>query len=101
MAPGVYVIGHRVALHAFEISRKCVYVGESNNLQRRLSEHLPDNEKNPELRDYIASNYDTAICWFARVDGDKTKAVQDELISRLRPCFNTVGNPPANHEENT
>lgn len=98
---GVYVIGHRDTFHDFEISRTCVYVGETKDLQRRLNEHLPANEKNPRLRKYIAANYDDAICWYARIAAAKTKTVQDELIIRLRPRFNTVGNQLAGHEEQT
>ena len=100
-AAGVYVIGRRHTLHDFEISRTYVYVGETKDLQRRLNEHLPANEKNPGLREYIGNNYDDAICWFARVDAVETKAIQDELILRLRPRFNTAGNQPAQHEGHT
>ena len=98
-AAGVYAIGHSDTLHNLEISRRYVYVGETRNLQRRLDEHLPANEKNPGLREYIGVNYDDAICWFARVDA--AKAIQDDLILRLRPRFNIAGNPPANSEKQT
>ena len=100
-AAGVYVIGHSDTLHDLEISRTYVYVGETKNLQRRLNEHLPANEQNPALREYIGDNYDGAICWFARVHAEETKDVQDELILRLRPRFNIAGNQPANQEEQT
>ena len=99
-AAGVYVIGHRDTLHDFEISRTCVYVGETKDLQRRLNEHLPGNETNPGLRQYIGDNYDDTICWFTCVEAIETKAVQDDLIRRLRPRFNTIGNQPVN-EDNT
>ncbi len=98
---GVYAIGHSDTLHDLEISRTYVYVGETTNLQRRLNEHLPANEKNPGLREYIGSNYDDAICWYTRAAAAETKAIQDELILRLRPRFNTVGNQPVDHEEQT
>ena len=99
-APGVYVIGHRDTLHDFEIRRTCVYVGETKSLQRRLKEHLPETEKNPALRKYLRANYGAVLCWFARVDIAETVAVQNALISRLRPCFNTIGIPnPADNED--
>ena len=88
-------------MHDLEISRTYVYVGETTNLQRRLNEHLPANEKNPGLRKYIGSNYDDAICWYARATAAETKEIQDDLILRLRPRFNTVGNQPGDHEEQT
>ncbi len=87
-AAGVYVIGHRDTLHDLEIRRTYVYVGETANLRRRLREHLPHNEENPELRDYIADNYDAAICWYARVPFTETKGIEADLICKLDPCFN-------------
>ena len=98
---GVYVIGHSDTLHDFEITRTYVYGGETKNLQRRLNEHVPANETNPGLREYLGDNYDDAICWFARVDSAEIKVVQDDLIRRLIPVFNDVGKPPANHEDHT
>ena len=82
------MIGHHDTLHDLEISRTYVYVGETADLRRRLGEHLPHNEENPELRDYIVGNYDHAICWYARVPSAKTKAIEADLISRLVPRFN-------------
>lgn len=98
-AAGVYVIGHRNTLHGFEISRTCVYVGETKNLQRRLDEHLPDKEKNLELEEYLGAHYDEAICWYARVESTETRVVEDDLIARLCPAFNIAGNPLAKHED--
>ena len=100
-APGDYVIGRNDTLHDLEISRTYVYVAESKDLQRRLDEHQPGNEKNPGLQEYMANNYDDATCWFSRVDAAETRAVQDDLIFRLRPRFNTAGNQPTDHEDRT
>ena len=93
------MIGHSDRLHGFEVSRTYVYVGETNNLQRRLNEHLPANEKNPGLREYMGKHYGDAVCWYVRVAAAETKAVQDDLIRRLRPRFNIIGNKLANDEE--
>ena len=89
--PGVYIIGHKKTLHGFELNRTCVYVGETRNLQRRLNEHLPDTEQNPGLEAYIRKNYSSAQCWYIPVDASQKKTVQDDLIRRLNPEFNTVG----------
>lgn len=100
-APGVYTTGHSDTPHDPEISRTYVHVGKTGDLQRWLNEHLPGDEKNPGLREYIENNHDGAICWFARVDAADAGAVQDDIIYRLRPRFNTAGNPPTNHEDHT
>ena len=85
---GVYVIGHGDTLHKLELSRTSVYVGETADLWRRLGEHLPHNEENPELRDYIMGNYDHAICCYARVAPTETKTIEADLIRRLVSRFN-------------
>ena len=91
-AAGVYVIGHKDTLHDLEIRCTYVYVGETTDLRRRLSEHLPANERNPGLRAYIVKNYDHATCWYTRVPSSQIKVIEADLIRRLRPRFNKVGN---------
>lgn len=92
-AAGVYAIGHCEAVRGFEVQRTCVYVGESKNLRRRLGEHMPESEQNPRLREYLQANADELVVWFKLVDPSKTRVVQDELVARLLPRFNTVGIP--------
>jgi len=89
--PGVYVIGHCDTLHGLELKRAYVYVGETQNLQRRLNEHLPDTEQNAKLGDYIRRNFARAMCWYAPIKTGKTKTIEDALIRELQPRFNTVG----------
>ena len=93
--PGVYVIGHVDTLHGLDVVREYVYVGETMNLQRRLNEHLPETEQNSKLRDYIRRNFVRAMCWYAPIRTGKTKAIEDDLIRKLQPCFNTVGTQSA------
>ena len=96
--PGVYVIGHHESYHDLVLELTYVYVGETKNLQRRLDEHLPDTEQNPGLRDYLRSNYRVARCWFVPTDGQRVKEVQDDLIRKIKPRFNTVGMPTIGEE---
>ncbi len=88
---GVYVIGHCHSLYGLELSRVYVYVGETMNLRRRLDEHLPQTEENPDLKAYLRINYTIAVCWYAPTEASRRKAVQDELIRELQPRFNTLG----------
>ena len=89
--PGVYAIGHIDAYYGLELNRVYVYVGETNNLQRRLCEHLPDTEQNTDLRKYLRHRYATARCWYAPIPGSDIKTIQDDLIRKLRPSFNILG----------
>ena len=77
--------------HDLELRREYVYVGETNNLKRRLGEHLPTTEQNPDLRVHLRRNYESLICWYVPTDADQTREVQDELIRMIQPRFNTVG----------
>jgi len=90
-SPGVYAIGHREMYYGLEVRREYVYVGETNNLKRRLGEHLPETEQNPKLQAHLRRNYETLICWYAPTETDQTRRVQDELIRMIRPLFNTFG----------
>lgn len=90
-SPGVYAIGHTNSFHGLELERIYVYVGESQNLRRRLNEHLPDTERNPELQKYLKRNYSVVNLWYAPTDSKEVKRIQDELIFELKPQFNTDG----------
>jgi len=90
-SPGVYIIGHHDSLHGFHLNRVYIYVGETRNLRRRLDEHRPDTEQNPGLRSHLRRNYTTVVCWYAPTDAGRLKTVQDDLIRKLRPEFNTLG----------
>ena len=89
--PGVYAIGHREMYNKLELRREYVYVGETNNLKRRLGEHLPPTEQNPKLKAYLRKHYETLICWYVPTEADQTRKIQDELIRIIRPRFNTIG----------
>ena len=87
----MYAIGQLDSLHNLELERVYVYVGETTNLRRRLEEHLPDTEKNPGLRAYLRKNYIYAVCWYAPTEASQARAIQDDLIGKIQPQFNTVG----------
>lgn len=89
--PGIYVIGHTRTYHGLVIARHYAYVGKTDNLRRRLTEHLPANEQNPALRNYIRDLTPGARCWYTMVDAAKLDRVERELITKLDPKFNTIG----------
>ena len=90
-SPGVYVIGHRDSFHGLDLKRRYVYVGESIDLHRRLDEHLPDTEDNPDLRTYLRKNYTALMCWYVPTEASRRKAIQNDLIFEIKPRFNTIG----------
>lgn len=68
-----------------------VYIGESDNLKRRLEQHLPANEQKPELRKYLRENPATVKCWYCPMDDASTSSrrkIEAELIRFFAPKFN-------------
>ena len=88
---GLYVIGHNDTYHGLEIGRVYVYVGQTDNLRRRLGEHDPNREKNPELRKYLRQCFGKAMCWYTVMDKSELNKGERELIRKLQPCFNRQG----------
>jgi len=55
-SPGVYILWKKVAKYEWS----CFYVGQAQNVERQLLDHLTSNEPNRSLRETIA----TSICGF-------------------------------------
>lgn len=92
--PGLYVIGHIQTYRGLEVAREYVYVGKTDNLRRRLREHLPPNEQNSGLRNYLRELTTDARCWytvFDAADSAKLNSAERALITRINPRFNIVG----------
>lgn len=95
--PGLYAYGHdnRDCL-GLTAARTYVYIGQTDNLRRRLEQHLPRNEVNIGLRTYLETNSSAARCWFC-VLPDSSSAVRRSLEATLirffNPKFNTHSNP--------
>ena len=91
--PGVYAYGHDAKeLHGLEAERVYVYIGESDNLRRRLEQHLPANEQNDGLRKYLRENLSRVKCWYCAMDGvsaSSRRKIEAELIQFFAPKFNT------------
>ena len=87
---GVYVIT-RVQYNAgLPITVIPIYVGQSRNLKRRLSQHLPWNETNPDLASFLRHHVSEVEIWYATVDLDDLDAVERILIKKLDPEFNKL-----------
>ena len=88
--PGLYAYGHDEMCHGLEASRVYVYIGETDNLKRRMIQHKPENEQNPGLKKYLQDQED-AKCWYCvlSASSDKNrKDIEKELIQRFKPKFN-------------
>lgn len=91
-AAGWYAIGHDERFLGLEAGRTYVYIGQTKNLRRRLTEHQPMTEQNPGLKKYLSNNTGYAKCWYATANSGATKQelmkIEASLIAKFAPCFN-------------
>ena len=86
---GVYVIKQVERIMGLPISHEIIYVGKSNNLQRRFKEHCdPRTEHNAQL--FNASWENDLEFWYAEIAREKINKVERELIKNLEPITNIV-----------
>lgn len=79
-------------LYSFWLRSKCIYVGMSMNMQRRIEQHSHD-ESNPQLRQYFETYPNEIKISFVYVDSTEPKIrnIESEIISRFHPDANTQG----------
>jgi hypothetical protein len=87
---GIYLIGEVNETLGVPVSYDWVYVGRSNNLTRRLLEHLPINEANPGLRTWIKNSGESLIVRFAFVPVKEIAKAEKLLIRSLKPQHNRI-----------
>jgi predicted GIY-YIG superfamily endonuclease len=84
--PGIYVIACYPYL-------KCLYIGISKNINKRLREHLKDSEE--PLANFIRNNFADACGWrldlFEVKDKENRMLFERKLIQQFRPMFNSQG----------
>ena len=83
--PGLYAYGYEEELHGLMVCRKYVYIGETDNLRRRLREHMPDREQNIGFKKCMKRNLDSLKCWYVYWPGssDKRKSAEMDLIKKF------------------
>ena len=77
-------------LYSFWLRRRCLYVGMSDGLQRRIREH-ESSEANPELARYFAAYRDEIRISAVPVHGGDLRLLESEAIRELRPVTNAAG----------
>ena len=88
---GIYVIGHKQCVLGLTLENVYVYVGKSENLQRRSNEHFHLTEKNPGLADYLRKNRGSVYFWFTTdVPDDDLDGLERTLIQQLKPIYNNI-----------
>lgn len=81
--PGVYIISVLLRNGSYG----AVYVGQSNDIARRIKEHFSNNEQNSSLRNYLNNDYTFKIS-YSYISDDLLDGIEKYLISYYHPRFN-------------
>lgn len=85
-APGVYSIARVSRHHGLLLAVEHLYIGKSNNLQRRWREHAHPRESNPGL--HGLHGLAELEFWWRRALAEEISQLEDGLIRDLRPQLN-------------
>jgi excinuclease UvrABC nuclease subunit len=90
-APGIYAIGHQEDVCGLPLQHHVFYVGRSENLRRRLSQHDLRLESNPRVVSYLRANIGRVRIWYAYVASPKQLSeLEKHLIQALDPKGNRL-----------
>lgn len=83
------VVDPAPGLYAFWLRGTCLYIGMTENLERRIAEH-ESAEANPSLRRYFCRFPGEIEMSIAYVDADacRLRAMESETVARLLPLAN-------------
>ena len=92
--PGLYAFGWDEKTHlGLKGNRKYVYIGQTDNLRRRLEQHLPRRQPNQKLKQFLISHRNEARCWYCPLKGnlsflESRLELEKELIQFFHPEIN-------------
>ena len=89
-APGIYVIGRREFSFGLPAEPIWAYIGRSDNLKRRLREHLPINEMNSGLRNWLLNTREKIEVWYQQTTAHQSRQLERNLVRGLEPLFNEI-----------
>ena len=91
---GLYAYGKIRDVCGLEKKRDIVYIGETNDLHRRLWEHTPNKEKNAALHKYLREEKGV-ICWYCPLENfskSEIREIERLMIKEFKPKFCTQHN---------
>jgi|GEM_PF-2830274 len=101
---GIYALGRATHTRTLPQLISWVYVGISRDIRRRLKNHLPHAERNPELRKWLNTvlpRDQRLEVWYAPLPLDQARALERYLIQSIPNLLNIQHNrsqtndPPA------
>ncbi len=90
---GLYAIGYTRSYGGLEIENTFVYIGQTSNINKRFTQHLPQNEhSNHELKKYISKHLKKMKFWYVtlrELDKIEREKMEKRLIRYFNPDYNT------------
>lgn len=91
---GVYAIGNATRVNDLPVRFNWVYIGISESIRRRLSEHTTAREQNVPLRNWLNTARTPVEIWYATTPTlEAAHELETHLINTLSPEFNVQHNP--------
>ena len=87
--PGIYVFIYNFLVYDLLIQRDVIYVGKSNNIRRRLREHIV-NETNDELKGLKLDEVQFGYC---QLDEKNLSWIESTMYRILTPPANKISPP--------
>lgn len=88
-SPGVYIFSETKKIASFPFENTWLYIGQSNNLKRRMKEHGPSIEAYFELRDWVVRHLDSIEVWMCSTKTvEKARSLEKHLLQRVDTVFN-------------
>ena len=89
--PGVYMITETKRLYNLPLKIEILYVGKSNNLRRRLGEHLNiHGGRNNKIKQLRLTNSSPLEYWYQELPKNEISTFEKDLIRNLQPEYNTL-----------
>ena len=81
---------HKAGIYLYTtLSGKPIYVGKAEDLEKRFSEHLSDNENNKELLQFLRTQ--PAVLYYLEVEREEDRqGIELYLFSQLQPQYNNI-----------
>ena len=89
--PGLYAFGLERFYCGLEVRRKYVYIGQTDNLKRRLEQHKISRQAKNDLKEFLRNFHNEARCWYCPLNNvSKQQRIKLEtlLIKKIKPEFN-------------
>ncbi|MCY4147807.1 MAG: GIY-YIG nuclease family protein [Gammaproteobacteria bacterium] len=96
--PGLYAFGWDKKSHlGLNAQRTYVYIGQTDNLRRRLGQHLPKSEINSKLKKFLIDHRNQGKCWYCPLPETLSShtsrlKLEEELIKFFAPAINIKNN---------